>query len=55
MPQVERWDILPQGVRQHLVERMRDRAISVSELNQLRIWIETRPLVPEGLVRTINR
>ncbi len=48
MPQIERWDKLPEGVRQHLIDRMRDRAISVSGLNQLRLWIETRPEVPEG-------
>jgi hypothetical protein len=23
MPQIERWDNLPEGVRQHLIERMR--------------------------------
>jgi len=48
MPQLERWDSLPEGVRQHLIERMRDRAISISDLNQLRLWIETRPEVPDG-------
>ena len=48
MPQLERWDNLPEGVRQHLIERMRDRAISVSDLNQLRLWVETRPQMPEG-------
>ena len=48
MPQLERWDNLPERVRQHLVKRMRDRAISVSDLNQLRLWVETRPEVPEG-------
>ena len=48
MPQIERWENLPEGVRQHLIERMRDRAISVSDLNQLRLWVETRPQVPEG-------
>lgn len=48
MPQIERWDNLPEGVRQHLIERMRDRAISVPDLNQLRLWVETRPQVPEG-------
>jgi hypothetical protein len=48
MPQLERWDNLPEGVRQHLVERMRDRAISISDLNQRRLWIETRPEVPQG-------
>jgi len=48
MPQLERWDNLPEGVRQHLIERMRDREISVSDLNQLRLWVETRPDVPKG-------
>ena len=48
MPQLERWDSLPEGVRQHLIERMRDRAIGISDLNQLRLWIETRPEVPDG-------
>jgi hypothetical protein len=48
MPQLERWDSLPEGVRQHLVERMRDRAISISDLNQPRLWVETRPEVPDG-------
>jgi len=48
MPQIARWDNLPDGVRQHLIERMRDRSISISDLNQLRLWIETRPPVPEG-------
>lgn len=48
MPQIERWDNLPERVRQHLIERMRDRAISVSDLNELRLWVEMRPQVPEG-------
>jgi hypothetical protein len=48
MPQLERWDNLPEAVRRHLIERMRDRAISVRDLNQLRVWVETRPEVPEG-------
>ncbi len=48
MPRIERWDNLPKAVRQHLIERMRDRIISVSDLNQLRVWIETQPQVPEG-------
>ena len=48
MPQLERWDNLPEGVRQHLIERMHDRAISLSDLNQLRLWVEIRPEVPEG-------
>lgn len=48
MPQIERWDNLPEPVRRHLIERMRDCAINVSDLNQLRLWVETRPQVPEG-------
>ena len=48
MPQLERWDNLPKAVRQHLIERMSDREISVSDLNQFRLWVETRPDVPEG-------
>lgn len=32
----------------HLIERMRDRAISVSDLKQLRLWVEMCPEVPEG-------
>jgi len=47
MPQLERWDNLPRRVRQHLIERMRDRVISVSDLNQLRLWVEP-PEMPEG-------
>ena len=48
MPQIDRWDKLPAAVRQHLIERMRDRAISISDLNQLRLWLDTRPEVPVG-------
>src|SRR5437867_1323709 len=43
---------LPTNVRQHLIDRMRDRAISLADLNQLRLWIdlwiESQPEVPEG-------
>jgi hypothetical protein len=48
MPRLERWDSLSDGVRQHLIERMRNRAISIPDLNQLRLWVETRPEVPGG-------
>ena len=48
MPKIERWENLPEGVRQHLIDRMHDRAISVGDLNQLRLWIETGPQLPEG-------
>jgi hypothetical protein len=48
MPQLERWGNFPEAVRHHLIERMRDREVSVSDLNQLRIWVETRPEASEG-------
>lgn len=48
MPRIARWAELPPNVRQHLVDRMRDRAISIADLNQLRLWIESQPEVPEG-------
>jgi hypothetical protein len=48
MPKIESWDKLPAIVRQHLIERMRDRDISIADLHQLRLWIESRPEVPTG-------
>jgi len=40
--------ISPLAVRQHLLERMRDRRISIADLDKLRLWVESHPLVPEG-------
>jgi len=48
MPQIENWSRLPATLRDHLVERMRDRNISLQDLNHLRLWMETKPEVPEG-------
>ena len=48
MPQIESWPRIPAAIRDHLVERMRDRNISLDDLNQLRIWMETKPIVPTG-------
>jgi hypothetical protein len=48
MPQIATWSQLPAGVRDHLVERMHDRKISLEDLNQLRVWMESTPSVPEG-------
>jgi hypothetical protein len=48
MPQIASWSNLPPGVRQHLIDRMRDRAIGIEDLNQLRLWIDLNPEVPEG-------
>ncbi len=48
MPRVETWGNLPPRVRQHLIDRMRDRAISIADLNHLRLWIGSNPEVPVG-------
>ena len=49
MPQIETWSRLPPAIRNHLVERMHDRNIGLNDLNQLRLWIESKPSVPDGL------
>jgi hypothetical protein len=48
MPQIETWPRLPVALREHLVERMLDRNITLDDLNQLRLWMATKPEVPEG-------
>ncbi len=48
MPQLETWDRLPAAIRAHLVERMHGRNIGLKDLNQLRLWIESKPNVPAG-------
>ncbi|MGA2353845.1 MAG: hypothetical protein ABSG02_05075 [Terriglobales bacterium] len=48
MQQIETWSRLPPAVRDHLIERMRDRKISADDLNRLRLWIESKPEVPLG-------
>ena len=47
MPKIELWSNFPSALRQHLIERMRDRSITLADLNQLRLWIETDPEVPD--------
>ncbi len=48
MPKIEKWANLPPAVRQRLIDRMRDRAIGIPDLNRLRLWIDSNPEVPEG-------
>jgi hypothetical protein len=48
MPHLKTWDKLPPGIRQHLMDRMRDRNISIADLNKVRLWVESNPLVPDG-------
>ncbi len=46
MPQIETWPRIPAAIGDHLLERMHDRHITLDDLNQLRLWMETRPDVP---------
>ncbi len=48
MPKIQVWNRFPSGIRQHLIEMMHGRSITVADLNQLRLWIESAPEVPEG-------
>ncbi len=48
MPKVAAWSQIPSAVKAHLVERMQQRAISLDDLNRLRLWIESQPEVPVG-------
>jgi hypothetical protein len=47
MPKIATWSEMPAAVREHLAERMRDRKIGLDDLNRLRLWLESRPDVPE--------
>ena len=47
MPKISGWSELPSTIRNHLVERMRDRLIGIEDLNRLRVWIESNPDVPD--------
>ena len=48
MPKIDSWPNLPPRIRQHLIDRMRDRSISIADLNQLRLWSDSQPEVPTG-------
>lgn len=48
MPKLDRWENLPSGVRDHLIDRMHDRGIRIGDLNHLRRWIESNPELPDG-------
>ena len=48
MPKIDIWANFPEALRQHLVDRMRDRSITLSDLNDLRVWIASAPEVPEA-------
>ena len=47
MPKIAGWTEFPSAIREHLVERMRGRWITLEDLNRLRLWVESDPDVPE--------
>ncbi len=47
MPRI-RWTELPEALRDHLFERVRQREISAEALYELKLWRETDPEAPDG-------
>jgi hypothetical protein len=37
MPKIQQWAKFPEALRRHLIDRMRDRSITLTDLNQLRL------------------
>ena len=47
MPKVQ-WSKLPPALRDHLLDRLRDRQITAEDLYQLKLWRESEPDAPDG-------
>lgn len=47
MPKIQ-WANLPTAVREHLLDRARERAVSLTDLYALKLWRESEPEAPEG-------
>jgi hypothetical protein len=47
MPKIQ-WHRLPAGIREHLGDRARTRAIEAPDLRALLAWIVTDPNLPDG-------
>jgi hypothetical protein len=47
MPKVQ-WTNLPEALRDHLFERLRERKISAEDLYRLKEWRESSPDAPDG-------
>lgn len=48
MPKIDTWNRLPAAIQEHLIDRMRDRSITITDLNNLRLWMDSNPQVPDG-------
>lgn len=42
------WTDLPLAIRDHLLERLRERKISAEDLFRLKLWRESNPEAPDG-------
>jgi hypothetical protein len=47
MPKIQ-WTGLPPALRDHLFDRLRDRAITAAGLYRLKMWRESEPEAPDG-------
>jgi len=47
MPKIE-WNDPPPAIRDHLLERARERKVAIEDLYRLKLWRETHPDAPEG-------
>jgi len=47
MPKIQ-WTNLPPRLRDHLMERLRERKINVDDLHELKLWQEAAPDAPDG-------
>ncbi len=47
MPRIE-WTDLPPAIHDHLLERAREKQVSMEDLYKLKLWREIQPYAPEG-------
>ena len=48
MPRIQ-WSNLPPALRDHLLDRLRERKITAEDLYRLKLWRESDPEAPDGL------
>ena len=48
MPTIQ-WQNLPTALRDHLLDRLKERKISANDLYALKLWRESEPEAPDGL------
>lgn len=47
MPKIQ-WDNLPTALRDHLLDRARERQVAIEDLYKLKLWRESQPEAPDG-------